>query len=114
MKYVCIEHSWKDAKEQGNIAEAIKLIKYQIASNIVNVHNEMSDQRLESPADALLLGFFDDVRSEEIEKAKRFFPIQELFYEISMYHNEENGFHEEEVLPELEELEKSLIEEMEK
>ena len=109
MNYVCIEDSWEKALEEKKVEDAIRLLEYQIATNLVNVHNQFSDLKLDCPAEAFYLLSYADVRKDEKETFKVFADLQFHFCEVVKYF-EESGFSKEETLNELEEIEKYLME----
>ena len=113
MIYECIEDSWEKAFSNGEIDKSIRLIEYQIATNLVNVHNCFSDLKLECPAEAFYLLSYDNVRNDQKDSFEVFSDLQFHFCEVAKYY-EESGFSKEDFLNELKNIEKSLREAFDK
>ncbi len=112
MEYTCIDKSWQEAEASQNLPEAIKLIEYQIATNLINVHNLMSDLHYSYPSDAYRLFTYAEVRKENKEKILPYLSLAETFYEINCEKDEEIGAPCDMVLSHYKELEEKLKKEM--
>ena len=75
MEYIYLEVSWKDKLNNGEIKEAIEAVRIQIATNLMNIHNMFSDEKMTSPEDVYAFTLFEDIREEERE---RFTPFERL------------------------------------
>ena len=63
MEYTLLEPSWVQEKDKDNMKEAIELIRVQIATNLMLVHNHFSDIQLSQPEDIYDYRAFDEVRN---------------------------------------------------
>lgn len=91
MEYTKIDVSWEEALKNGDIESALKRIQYQIALNLMNVHNSFCDKKLEKPVDVFAYMRYGDV--ENVEILEKISPFKDLLYdflEIGNALNDEN------------------------
>lgn len=109
MEYKYIEKSWHDCFEKGDIDEALRLIEYQIALNLLLVHNNFCEKQMSAPMEvysSLSYGkMADGAVNDEMEK---FVEIDEKFIGIRCALND--GYSKEEAIHDYEELEIELQE----
>ena len=115
MEYIRIDKPWEESVENGNIEQALNRIEYQIAINLLNVHNMFSDKKITVPVDVYAyMKYGSGIDKEAEEKFKPFIDLDYDFIEIG--HGLDNGSNcpKEDVLNDYKELEIALIEAMSK
>ncbi len=115
MEYMRVDKPWEESIENGNIEQALKRIEYQIAVNLLNVHNMFSDKKMTAPVEVYsYIKYGSGVGKESEENFKPFISFDYDFIEIG--HGLDNGSNcpKEDVLNDYKELEIALEEAMSK
>ena len=109
MEYICIDKDWKKAT---TASEAVKLLEYQIATNLMSVHNSLSDIRFDKPSEVVSFISYAKVRDENKEAIRPFVLLNFNLWEISHRYEESLSLSDEEKLAELSKIDEVLFKEI--
>ncbi|MBR4110666.1 MAG: hypothetical protein IKK43_03120 [Clostridia bacterium] len=113
MEYRELAGSWRESLESGNLDEALKRIEAQIATNLMNVHNQLCESKLQSPIDVYAYEMYGNTEKQENQgKMNAFIQINYDFIEIGHGLDKESTYPREQVMKDFEELEDRLRQEM--
>ena len=111
MVYTYLDTSWKDELEKGNIKAAIKILRTEIATNLMNVHNRFSDRKIDSPENVFVFTIYENILDDYNGVFKPFIEFGDILNELE--YSYDVGFTDEEVLEDYKELESSVKKAME-
>lgn len=113
MEYKELTNSWKKSAENGNLDDALKQIEHQIATNLMEVHNQFCSEKLSSPLDVYVRAIYGRTAYDDVkEKMAIFIEINEEFKETGHGLDIGSTCPKEYVLDAFQEIENSLKKEM--
>ncbi len=115
MEYMRVDKPWKESIENGNIEQALKRIEYQIAMNLLMIHNHFSDKELSSPVDVYnAFEYGHNVNGDVISDMQVFKPFSSRLYGVKCLLDSDFSDAKSSAMDDYIEIEKDLIAEMKK
>ena len=114
MEYVFV-NPWKKSLDDGKIDEAINMLEHQIALNLFNIHNKISDKELTKLADVYnVFAYAHSNDGNSIDALQPFADIASKFYSVLFLRDSEFDDKDERTIQYYKEIEDNIIEELKK